>query len=99
MKTCTSCGAERPLSDFSTQKTNRSKLYAWCDACRGAQLPFFKKTNEYQILRDKAKQLRRFDDAAAAVLRERKANGAKPKDLALEFNCSISTINKTLNRR
>jgi chromatin segregation and condensation protein Rec8/ScpA/Scc1 (kleisin family) len=33
MKTCTKCGAEKPLSEFHKHKKGKGGLNAWCKSC------------------------------------------------------------------
>ena len=103
MKRCSSCQNELPLSDFSPQKQNPSKLYAWCDGCRLGSVPhvkpFGKSTSqEYKALRNKAKDLRFFTPQQDVELRARYVNGEKVKDLAKEFGTCDQTVYKAIHR-
>jgi hypothetical protein len=93
------------IDNFSPQKTNPRKLYAWCDGCRSANVPYIKPfggygthRDEVEAMRAKAKELRAFDDPAALALLKEYRGGVKMKDLAVKHGKHPETIRKTINR-
>jgi hypothetical protein len=105
MKKCTSCQEDLPESSFSPQKTNPSKLYAWCDNCRASAVPYIKPFNkggikqEYDELRAKAVELRKFSPDEDRRIQERYRAGEKVKDLASEFKVSKTAVYGAIHRR
>lgn len=100
---CTYCKEDKSLEDFSRQKTNPSKFYAWCEPCRGKNRPVREKRydlrSEYAEMRAKAASLRKFDDDTAAILHRRHVSDKVPiKTLAAEYGASPTTIQKTIRR-
>jgi len=100
---CTSCHLTKSSDEFSPQRTNPKKLYAWCDGCRRTAAPLNNKrydlSSERATMRAKALQMRKFDDATAAELhRLNKTDRVPLKELAVRFDASISTISKTIRR-
>ncbi len=102
-KTCSSCQQVKDLNEFSSQRNKPDKLYAWCDECRRKNPPInLGKANqkfysEIEHMRDKAMQLRKFDNIQAQEIRDKKASGANVKDLASEYKTSTGTIYKVVN--
>lgn len=102
MKFCTSCGQMLFTDSFSPQKSNPKKLYAYCDECR--KQPYVKPMRnkgyaaEVKTMREKAKQLRAFDDPAALALFKEHEGGVEIKDLAVKHGKHPETIRKTLKR-
>lgn len=101
MKQCTCCLAEKEIANFSPQKTNPKKLYAWCDKCRSEHTKPVRASyrDEIRLMRSKAKQLRKFDDTQAAELhRLYKVDKVPVKELAEKYGASTATIYKTIGR-
>lgn len=101
-KHCSSCDRDKDLNDFSPQKKNTEKLYAWCDECRKAShAPQLGKANkqffsEIASLQAKALELRRFKDPEVAEIRAERNSGAEVKEIALKHNASVKLIYKVL---
>jgi hypothetical protein len=107
MKECTKCLTVMELCNFSTQKTNATKLYSWCDACR----VLYKDTvhekpyrnakafrNEARELRNKAMELRLFSPEVAQEIKQAHKAGKTAKELQSIYGGSTATIYKTLKR-
>jgi len=101
-KKCSSCDTSKDLNEFSEQKKNPGKLYAWCDACRKAQAPLNlgKAKREYYsevaAMQTKALELRKFSNEQAEAIRAAKAAGTPVKELAIQHQTSDSTIRRVL---
>jgi hypothetical protein len=102
LKNCSSCNTEKDLNEFSEQKKNPGKLYAWCDACRKSAAPlnlgkakreFY---SEVAAMQAKALELRKFDNAQVEAIRKAKAEGTPVKELAAQHQTSTSTIRRVI---
>ncbi len=99
MKECTNCNKVR--DDFSNQKTNPHKLYAWCDECRKTNVKSGMRYNngyakEVSELKNKAIQLRAFTPEQATELKSRYLNGTKVAELAKETGKSDNAVRKAI---
>ena len=101
MRKCSLCEEVRPFGDFSKQKTNPAKFYAWCNPCRNIHSRPGKAgyADEVRTMHNKAIAMRKFDDKQAAEWhRLYKTDKVPVKELAQRFDTSQATIYKTLRR-
>lgn len=104
MKECTNCLEVKEIDQFSPQKTNPKFLYAWCDACRKTANTTIKPwkavavQRDYQEMRRKAEQLRKFTPEQDQELARRYESGEKVPALAQEFGTNKNTVYKALKR-
>ena len=100
-KQCIFCKQYKPLSEFKMRKRPPIKPYAACKACEDVAYGRKKKVtyaDEMTLLRDKAKELRRFTPEQDVVLYKRKVAGETVAALAAEFNVSKGAVYNAIKR-
>lgn len=106
---CTRCTEDKPVDDFSFQKSKPIFRYAWCDPCRyeanraaknESDTLRYKRNKEvaaeYQAMRDKAISMRKFSPDQCKSIKTRVEGGEKVVDLALEYKVGQTTIRKAM---
>lgn len=101
MKECTCCNRVR--EDFSPQKTNPTKMYAWCDECRAdnSKVILNNRKNqgykfEVKAMRNKTKQLRAFSPEECVALKAKHESGMSIKALCVETGRSHGSVSKAI---
>lgn len=104
MKTCTCCRKEKSITEFSTQRRNPRQYYAWCDSCRfSPESHFIAPTKprvlaeEYDLLRSKARELRKFTHQQAVEIAQQRKAGVSVVELSAKFGASQNTIRKAIS--
>lgn len=101
MKTCIACGLEKELSEFTMRKRPPIKPYAACKSCEVIAYKMKPKkaySDEMRELRDKAKDLRKFNPEQDLDLARRVKAGEFRNALAKEYGVSKSAVGKAVLR-
>lgn len=87
MKTCSKCGEEKPLTEFSEGKPRRDGLQTWCKACVSAY-----QTNRYAS--DTEFRENRKEESRAAYIRRQSTDPAYRERRKAYFKARYAAMKK-----